>query len=171
MSTPVNPYEPSAHVSEPVRPSPITDESPGPHYASRLDWSDRRALLKSLGPIRLSVVIGGLYWLRSIAYYASALANIVTRHDQFDGPSITFSAFAACWLLLGVLHLYTYRLDWLYAESLQSLAGGRTPSHRDWTRLHLRTWRLSALIWILFLALTAADWLVRRLTIAAAVGL
>ncbi len=170
MSTPVNPYEPSAHVSEPVRPSPITDEAPGPHYASRLDWSDRQALLKSLGPIRLTVVIGGLYWLKNVVLYGSYLTNVVTRRETFNGASMVFAALAASWMFQGVLHLYAYRLDWMYAESLQAVAGGRTASHRDWTRLHYRTWWLSALCWILAIGTEVATWLVQRWAMAETLG-
>ena len=166
MTTPINPYEPSAHVSEPVGLSSQSEPTSGPRYTSRLDWRDRQALLKSLGPIRLTVVIGGLYWLKNVVYYAGAAANLVTRSEPIDGPGIAFAMLATSWLFQGVLSLYSYRLYWNYADSLQAAAGGRTASHHDWTQLHYRTWWLSALCWILAAATDAGNWLVQRWAMA-----
>ena len=45
MSSPVNPYQPSAHASERRTARLPPNDSPGPHYQARLTWADRQMLL------------------------------------------------------------------------------------------------------------------------------
>ena len=158
MSSPVNPYEPSAHASEPLPARQHPDHSPGPHYHARLDWGDRRMLLKSLGPLRLAVVLGGLSWLKGLFDHVTAWADALWRREhQFNELGVVIAALAAFWVFQGILNLYLCRLGWIYADKLQALAGGRTASPREWTRLHYRTCWLLAAVWILMVAQEAGN--------------
>jgi hypothetical protein len=167
---PINPYEPSraAALPPPGQPAAAASEF---QFHSRLDWSDRRALLRSVGPNRVAAVCSGVLWIKALFDYGQGWANSLTGSEPIFTDAIGILAIpllGVLWVLQGLLGLYLCWLGWKYAERLQAAAGGRTRSWRDWSQLHLRTARLSAAALMLGLMVEAGNWLIDRWDAAAA---
>ncbi len=163
-SQPINPYEPSRSGDRTDLPQNMASEDHGHHFQSRLDWADRQALLRSVGPRRLAVVLGGLLWLKmGYEHIAAWSAALTGEARQFtDAIDLAIGVLAILWFVQGALNVYLCWLDWHYCDQLQAAAGGRSNSWNAWSRLHLRTARLLMAICILAFVVEAGGWLVGR---------
>jgi hypothetical protein len=165
---PINPYEPSRSSDRTDLPQNIASEDHGHHFQSRLDWADRQALLRSVGPTRVAIVLSSLLWMKSgyeyVAAWATALAGEARQFTHAVDWAI--GLLAVLWLVQGALTLYLCWLNWHYCDRLQAAAGGHSNSWNAWSRLHYRTARLSLAIYVLAFAVEAGWWLMSRWEIA-----
>ena len=163
---PINPYELS-RTGEATPEREASTSAADRHYDSRLDWHDRRALLRSIAPGRVAVIATGIVWLKVcyqyLAEWGSALVGDVPLFNDAIGLSNAF--LALLWMMYGLLILYMCWLSWLYCDRLQESAGGRGP-WRPWSQLHYRTAWLSAAGAVLAIVLEAGYWLLNRWELA-----
>jgi hypothetical protein len=158
---PINPYEPSGTR---VKIAALASKVPaGRHYQSRLDWRDRHALLRSVAPGRVAVVLSAIVWLKEcyehIAVWGAALRD---DYPLFGDPlAISRAVLAVFWMALGVFALYMCWLEWTYCDRLQAAAGGRG-TWRPWSSLHFRIAWLSAALSVLTIAVAVGGWLIIR---------
>lgn len=162
MPAELNPYQPSGGSLESA-----DGGSPGPHFGVRLSWEDRRALLKSIFPTRFCIIVGAVWWLKSLAEHVSLWSVAVTRDSYSDAIGTLWVGLAAVWVVVGIFMLYLCRLEWLYTNHLQAAVGGRTATHREWTELQYRLARLSVIGWVLMVAVEVGFYAVRRWDAAA----
>jgi len=163
MSSPVNPYQPSAHASEPFPGRPVSNDLKSPYYRARLTWADRQILLRSIGPTRIAMLVSGLLWAKSIY-------DLVNRLRRWaDSP--LFQGELLGWIMVvvtvatisqGALTIYGCWLGWLSADRLQAVVGGREESWQKWSHLHYRTAWIGAVSSLMGLAIQVGHWLVSQ---------
>ena len=167
---PINPYEPSRSAGVPAADEPAASDTEF-QFNSRLDWSDRRALLRSIGPTRVAVVCNAILWLKALFDYGQAWTTSLASGEPIIADAINLIAIpllGLLWAFQGLLIIYLCWLDWKYAERLQAAAGGRKRSWNEWSVLHYRTARLAAIACVLALLIEAGDWMITRWDAAAA---
>jgi hypothetical protein len=114
-----------------------------------MDWSDRRAFLRSVTPLRIAavcnacIVVKTIYTLGQQRYLMATLTPIPGYEDRFDYLGALLDVGL---LIAGLLGLYTSWLLWRLAEVVCGVAGGRESSMRVWSRLHWRwTWLIAVM--------------------------
>jgi hypothetical protein len=141
----VNPYAASRVPDARTESGPTVPEEATRNYQARMDWVDRRAFLRSVGPTRIGSIFAGLVWLKICFEWT---AYLVSNQLSDSETAVTF-VLGLMVLAQGVIVLYACWLDWNYADALRDVAGGGTSSMRGWSRLHYRTawlWAASALL-------------------------
>jgi hypothetical protein len=165
MPDDLNPYQSSGFLT------PSTGrEAPGPYYQVRLSWADRRDLLKSIFPTRFCIIVAAVWWMKGLAEHISLWSAALTRESYGDAIGTLWVGLAIVWVLVGVFMLSLCRLEWIYANHLQAAAGGRVATHREWTELQCHLARLSAIAWVLMVAVEVGFYAIRRWDEAAVWG-
>jgi hypothetical protein len=168
MNSQINPYDASqSDTPRNVDSCATADNREAFDYSARLDWADRQALLRSVGPMRIAVVAAAVTWstqlYQQLTSWYAAIRGEFAFFDSAFGVLTGLMGIAA--LLIGTLSLYGCWLHWRYAQSWQEVAGGRNADLQSWSGLTLRIARLSAVIAILGVVIQASSWLVSRFSL------
>lgn len=158
----INPYAPSRVPDGELKPAELALPTER-HYQARLTWADRRALLRSIGPVRLGVVASWLIWLHIVYVYVTEWAAFLWTVGLSDLETAVRFASAAFLVGQGFLVFYACHVEWKYAEALRLVAGGTTADMRSWSSLHWRTSWLWAVIATITLAATVSYWLIEKI--------
>lgn len=160
----INPYAASRvpdAALEPAEPfAPPTER----HYQARLTWANRRALLRSVAPVRVAVVVIVLWWIKNLYEYSGAWIQFFRSQPivvLYPADLVGLAAWGM-FATIGVLSLYLCWLDWRYADSIQRVAGGQTTDMSAWTELHFRTARLACFTAVMQLAMDLVTWIGNR---------
>jgi hypothetical protein len=158
----VNPYA-ASEVGEPRTVASGTGGAPVVrHYQARMDWSDRQAFLRSVGPTRVTVLMNGLMHLQSVLATVVVWQGFFTRDTIRDFMDIGFLALAVVTLGTSIITLGVCWLGWKYADALQKVAGGTAKNMGTWSQLHYRIeWLNAAVISTNFLS-GIGYWLLSR---------
>lgn len=159
---PVNPYAASQIADGNTEPA-LDERGEQPrHFRGRMDWADRRAFLRSVGPTRVAAVFGGLLYLNTVY----TITKLWTRSPTFDQQLDWYDAFFFTLTIIAVgnslLSVYVCWLNWGYAEMVRRVAGGATANMTNWSRLHYRIEWLSATAYLINLGYLLVDWLMVR---------
>jgi hypothetical protein len=156
---PINPYAASPIGDAPLTPGRQPGEEPVRHYQARLTWSDREALLCSVGPARIAAVFGAILQFKAVYKIAQPFCAIV-YHFPDEGDIVQLGVMAVSFLTVGLASLYLCWAMWRYAEVVRRIAGGSATTMADWSRLHYRTIWLAAAVALSAFALKASYWFV-----------
>jgi len=153
----INPYEVTTLSEATAAPAP--PPAPVPRtYQLQMAWADRRRFLKAIGPLRLTVVIGGVMACLGIIGYIQALTEFWQLFWQ--SADIGFAARRVVALVQAIFSLALLWSWWRLADVIAAVAGGTSSSMAEWGRLQLGiAWLM--LISIAFSSLSlAAEWAV-----------
>jgi len=161
----VNPYAASREAS-PVEIPANNGENAHPgerHYRARMTWNDRRNLLLSVGPTRVSAACGVLIWAKSTydtiwVWYDFFLVDHLVEWGEF-----VLFGLAIVVVVQGFVAIYACVVEWRYADELAAVAGGATSNMASWSRLHLRAAWLFAIIAALSLVSEVGHWILAQI--------
>jgi len=139
----VNPYA-ASETEKPRSVAAGAGESLPRHYQARMDWSDRCAFLRSVGPMRVMGLVSGLTSMITIVPLVGRWLPAIATGRILDERNIPNFVFALIMLLGAALLVYASWLQWKCADAVQQVAGGRTDKLHDWSHLHFRVAWFSA---------------------------
>ena len=162
---PVNPYAASREAS-PVEMRDLRGENAHRserQYRARMTWSDRRNLLLSVGPTRVSAICGALIWAKSTydimwVWYDFFLVDHLVEWGEF-----VLFGLAIVVIVQGFVAIYACVIEWRYADQLVAVAGGATSDMASWSRLHLRAAWLFATIAALSVVSEVGQWVLAQI--------
>jgi hypothetical protein len=128
------------------------------HYQARLDWADRKALLRSIAPARIIAALCIVLWLMSLYELVREWAPSLAFNSNWSVFTAAMFPLAIAYVIVGVISVYANWLGWKYADALRQAAGGSSRNLTYWTRLHY------AMFWWVAVGLvlsTLLDWIMR----------
>jgi hypothetical protein len=158
----VNPYA-ASHVGDPQQENvPSGRSETARDYHLRLSWSDRRWLLRSVAPGRLSTILIAVFWVKSSYDILVAWGGFLARDRLSSAAEVGWLILAAGNIAQGGLSLYVCWLSWREIDFLRGWAGGTADSLGAWSRLTYRITWLGALSAILGVVGQAQLWFMSR---------
>jgi hypothetical protein len=151
---PVNPYA-ASREAEPQEPSNrllSENQLATRQFQARMDWSDRRNFLRSIGPARLTAICCAIVWLISMLKLIRDWTLFFIHDTLRSWTDVAFALVSLSGLVQYVLAFYVCWLAWRYADLLREVAGGATTDMGSWSRLHYRIGWIVALWFSLQLA-------------------
>lgn len=154
---PVNPYEASAEARgvSPDAPSASTER----HYQARITWADRRMLLRSVLPARLTAITSGVL----TSFHFLSLVQTFFTYGVWIWVPVDLVSFVGVlvWFCFAVgiaASFVSAAMLWRYSDQLQSFASGRSSSLTNWTVTHHRYLWAFALSFGLGVLQSFLDW-------------
>ncbi len=144
----INPYQ-APDIEHALEPSADSSAAAARTDSICMDWRDRHTFLKTVAPLRLVAVMGGVVSGLGIFGLLISLYSAWTLNPFFDMPWWNFLRAVPTLLRLSVI-VYICWLHWQLAQAIAKTAGGCDGSMRAWSQCQLKI----AYVGVLFVAVT-----------------